>query len=191
MANYKGPLDYIDVATRIVEFREKYPTGSLQQVKVEFVNVNNKDWVIYTAAAYRTPDDIRPGMGTAWEPVPGPTSFTRDSEVQNAETAAWGRAMVAALAVDTKKGIASSEEVRNRQTKSTEAPQAKAPAAKREFTQDEVASATAVMALITNTSDVEELKSAWQLNADLLDVPVDGTTLRDAILGRKDLLTNG
>jgi len=45
--------------------------------------------------------------------------------------------------------------------------------------------------LITNTSDVEELKSAWQLNADLLDVPVDGTTLRDAILGRKDLLTNG
>jgi hypothetical protein len=117
--NYKGPLDYIDVATRIVEFREKFPEGSLQQVKYEFVTVNNKDWVVYTAAAYRSPDDQRPGIGTAWEPIPGPTNFTRDSEVQNAETAAWGRAMVAALAVDTKKGIASSEEVRNRQTKST------------------------------------------------------------------------
>ena len=117
--NYKGPLDYIDVATRIVEFREKFPQGSLQQVKYEFVTVNNKDWVVYTAAAYRSPDDQRPGIGTAWEPIPGPTNFTRDSEVQNAETAAWGRAMVAALAVDTKKGIASSEEVRNRQTKST------------------------------------------------------------------------
>ena len=117
--NYKGPLDYIDVATRIVEFRDKFPTGSLQQVKYEFVTVNNKDWIVYTAAAYRTPDDERPGIGTAWEPIPGPTNFTRDSEVQNAETAAWGRAMVAALAVDTKKGIASSEEVRNRQTKST------------------------------------------------------------------------
>jgi hypothetical protein len=98
MANYKGPLDYIDVATRIIEFREKYPTGSLQQVKLEFVTVNNKDWVVYTAAAFRTPEDIRPGIGTAWEPIPGPTNFTRDSEVQNAETAAWGRAMVAALA---------------------------------------------------------------------------------------------
>jgi hypothetical protein len=117
--NYKGPLDYIDVATRIVEFREKFPQGSLQQVSYEFVNVNGKDWIIYTAAAYRSPDDARPGIGTAWEPIPGPTNFTRDSEVQNAETAAWGRAMVAALAVDTKKGIASSEEVRNRQVKSS------------------------------------------------------------------------
>lgn len=119
---YKGPLDYIDVATRIVEFREKYPEGSLQQQSLQFVVVNGKDWVVYTAAAYRTPDDIRPGVGTAWEPIPGPTQFTRDSEVQNAETAAWGRAMVAALAVDTRKGIASSEEVRNRQEKSADAP---------------------------------------------------------------------
>ena len=116
--DYKGPLDYIDVATRIVEFREKFPEGSLQQVRLEFVVVNGKDWVVYTAAAFRSPEDQRPGIGTAWEPIPGPTPYTRDSEVQNAETAAWGRAMVAALAVDTKKGIASSEEVRNREAKS-------------------------------------------------------------------------
>jgi hypothetical protein len=115
MADYKGPLDYIDVATRIIEFREKFPQGSLTQVDLQFISFGGKDWVVYTAAAYRSPDDQQPGIGTAWEPVPGPTRFTKDSEVQNAETAAWGRAMVAALAVDTKKGIASSEEVRNRQ----------------------------------------------------------------------------
>lgn len=115
-APYKGPLDYIDVASRIIEFRTQYPTGSLVQRTLEFIrDLGGKDWVVYTAAAYRTPDDICPGIGTAWEPIPGATNFTRDSEVQNAETAAWGRAMVAALAVDTKKGIASSEEVRNRQ----------------------------------------------------------------------------
>lgn len=113
--NYKGPLDYIDVASRIVEFREKYPQGSLRQLDLQFLDFAGKSWVVYTAAAYRSPEDELPGIGTAWEPVPGPTSFTKDSEVQNAETAAWGRAMVAALAVDTKKGIASSEEVRNRQ----------------------------------------------------------------------------
>jgi hypothetical protein len=112
---FKGPLDYIDVATRIVEFREKYPTGSLQQVDVKFIELAGTSWVVFTAAAYRTPDDERPGMGTGWEPVPGKTNFTRDSELQNAETAAWGRALVATLAVDTKKGIASAEEVRNRQ----------------------------------------------------------------------------
>jgi len=116
MSDYKGPLDYIDVASRIVEFREKFPDGNLGQVSLEFLSdFGGKDWVVYTAAAYRSPEDTNPGIGTAWEPVPGPTRFTRDSEVQNAETAAWGRAMVAALAVDTKKGVASSEEIRNRQ----------------------------------------------------------------------------
>jgi hypothetical protein len=113
--NYKGPLDYIDVASRIVEFREKYPNGALVQHDLQFLDFAGKSWVVYTAAAYRSPDDKLPGIGTAWEPVPGPTQFTRDSEVQNAETAAWGRAMVAALAVDTRKGVASQEEVRNRQ----------------------------------------------------------------------------
>lgn len=115
MSNYKLPMDYIDVATRIVEFRTQHPEGSLQQASLDFKEVAGGWWVVYTAAAYRTPDDARPGMGTAWEPVPGKTNFTRDSEVQNAETAAWGRAIVAALAADTKKGIASAEEVRNRQ----------------------------------------------------------------------------
>ena len=112
--NFKLDMDYIDVAARIVEFRTKHPDGSLQQVTLDFKEVAGKWWVIYTAAAYRAPDDERPGIGTAWEPVPGKTNFTRDSELQNAETAAWGRAIVAALAADTKRGIASAEEVRNR-----------------------------------------------------------------------------
>jgi hypothetical protein len=112
---FKGPLDYVDVAARIVEFRKKFPEGRLRQKEIQFIEFAGKSWVVYTAEAWRTADDPSPAHGTAWEPVPGPTPYTKDSELQNAETAAWGRAMVAALAVDTKKGIASSEEVRNRQ----------------------------------------------------------------------------
>lgn len=110
-----APPDYIDVAQRIVEFRERFPDGSLQQVDLQFIDFAGKSWVVFTAAAYRTPDDPRPGHGTAWEPVPGPTNFTKDSELQNAETSAWGRALVAVLAADTKRGVASANEVRNRQ----------------------------------------------------------------------------
>lgn len=130
---YKGPLDYIDVAARIVEFRSKHPDGSLTRVSpdgslepLQFLDFGGKAWVLYTAFAYRNQDDRFPGVGTAWEPVPGPTQFTRDSEVQNAETAAWGRAIVAALAADTKKGIASAEEVRTRQDAAAEASQSDA-----------------------------------------------------------------
>jgi hypothetical protein len=120
MRRQQFAMDYIDVATRIVEFREKFPDGSLQQVSLDFREVAGAWWVIYTAAAYRTPDDARPGHGTAWEPVPGWTNFTKGSEVQNAETAAWGRAIVAALAADTKRGIASAEEVRNSRDRQAE-----------------------------------------------------------------------
>lgn len=111
--------DYVDVATRLRMFKEKYPEGSLQPFNperpIEVVTVGEKTFLAYTAAAYRSPDDQRPGIGIAWEPFPGQTPYTRDSEAMNCESSAWGRAIVAALAADTKKGVASADEVRNRQ----------------------------------------------------------------------------
>jgi hypothetical protein len=106
--------DYVDVAERIRTFREKYPNGSLQQVSLQFIEFAGKSWVVYTAAAYRTPDDLTPGHGTAWEPVPGKSNFTRDSEVQNVETSAWGRAIIAVLVADGGKRIASRQEVQHK-----------------------------------------------------------------------------
>lgn len=118
--------DYIDVATRIAEFRETYPDGSLQPANIakpyEIVTVEGATFIVYVAAAYRTQDDKRPGVGAAWEPVPGKTNFTRNSELMNAETSAWGRAIVAVLAADSKKGIASKQEVRNRQEEREDGP---------------------------------------------------------------------
>lgn len=111
--------DYIDVAARIVEFREKYPEGSLQPadaaVPFRVQEIKDQTFIVVVAAAYRNPEDPRPGIGMAYEGFPGRTPYTRGSELQNAETSAWGRAIVAALAADTRKGIASQEEVRNRQ----------------------------------------------------------------------------
>jgi len=185
-ANYKGPLDYIDVATRIIEFREKFPTGSLQPwkdpyvIEVRMPDDRYKSFMVYSAAAYRSPDDKLPGVGYAWEPIPGPTNFTRDSELQNAETAAWGRAMVAALAVDTKKGIASSEEVRNRQT---EKPAAAAPVVetKPTYTEADVIAAGEWIDTVATITDIEQLKKIWADQANLLDVPVNKDTLKAAI----------
>jgi len=111
--------DYVDVATRLHEFRAKHPEGSLQPADpsdpVKVVTVGDKTFLQYVAAAYRTPDDPRPGMGVAWEPMPGTTPFTRDSEAMVCETSAWGRALIAVGAADAKRGIASADEVRNRQ----------------------------------------------------------------------------
>src|SRR5690606_7776514 len=100
--------------------------GSLQPVdpvnpyRVE--TIGDRTFIVYTAAAYRHPDDRRPGIGVAWEPFPGLTPYTRNSELMNAETSAWGRAIIAVLAADAKRGIASLEEVRNRQAEREQQP---------------------------------------------------------------------
>lgn len=119
--------DYVTVAERIAEFREKYPDGSLQsewQLVYIPTAVKNEDgtWgtldrplIVVKAYAYRTPDDPRPGIAHAQENFPGKTPYTRDSELMNAETSAFGRCIVAALAGDTRKSVASQEEVRSRQ----------------------------------------------------------------------------
>lgn len=115
--------DYIEVPERILQFYKDHPKGSLACDLLEFRDLPGKDGkviphVVYRASAFRTPDDPKPGQGTATEPIPGLTPYTKGSEVMNAETSAWGRAL-AALGYVSNKKIASREEVRNRQVEAS------------------------------------------------------------------------
>lgn len=134
--NERSLDDYVDVPERIAEFREKYADGSLQPANpkkpytIETVTVTiqgetgweqvAKTFIVYAAAAYRSPDDARPGIGMAWETVPGTTPYTRNSELMNAETSAWGRAIVAVLAADSKRGIATRSEIAARRAEQSQ-----------------------------------------------------------------------
>jgi hypothetical protein len=122
--------NYVDVAERIRTFRERHPEGSLQPANIDhpytIETIDGRTFIVYVACAYRSPDDTRPGIGCAWEPFPGLSPFVKNSELQNAETSAWGRAIVACLAADTQK-IATVNDVRNRQA---EQPQTKPAVAK-------------------------------------------------------------
>lgn len=103
--------DYITVRERMADFYKRYPDGSLQMDAPEIITVEGKTWAIGRAYAYRSPDDSKPGIGTAWEIVPGLTPYTRGSELQNLETSCWGRAL-AAIGIGIDKGVATAEEVR-------------------------------------------------------------------------------
>ena len=134
---------YVTVEERVRKFFAEYPTGSLRPANpaqpFELVYLDEdraKDWsaaygktkwgryqptcfVVYTAAAYRDADDPNPGVGVAWEPFPGLTPYTHNSEIMNAETSAWGRAIVAVGAAEAR---ASADEVRNRRGEEDHAP---------------------------------------------------------------------
>lgn len=109
--------NYVDVPTRIRQLRAKHPEAVLRPANPEqpftIVEIGGREFIVYVAACYRSPDDKMPAIAVAAEPVIGQSSFTRNSELMNAETSAWGRAIMAALAVD-EPHIASREEVQNR-----------------------------------------------------------------------------
>lgn len=117
--------DYPQVKERIQEFYATYPTGALVTEEVKDVLVtegthSGKDgktyggeectYIVVRSAAYRTPDDPHPGRGTSWMRVPGTTPYTRGSELENAETSAWGRA-IAAVGIRIDRSIASAQEI--------------------------------------------------------------------------------
>jgi hypothetical protein len=110
--------DYIPVNERISAFIAKYPEGSLRPLwpdePYRVLGEGETKWLVYGACAFRHPEDLAPGVGLAWEPVPGRTPYTRGSELMVAETSAWGRAL-AAIGIATNKSIASAEEVRSAQ----------------------------------------------------------------------------
>ena len=116
--------DYIEVSERLRTFIEMYPQGSLDSEWC-YVQRDGEEWLVVKAYAYRDQDDKRPGVGHAWEPIPGRTPYTRGSELQVGETSAWGRAL-AALGIAVHKGVASANEVRAAQARTPDLAQVKA-----------------------------------------------------------------
>ncbi len=112
--------NYVDVPTRFAMALERWPELRLIENRPEVITVNDKIFIAVTVQAWRTPDDPIPAQATAWEPIPGLTPFTRNSEMMNASTSALGRVLGFMMSFGPK--MASVEEVRNRQ------PETNAPA---------------------------------------------------------------
>ena len=114
---------YVPVADRLAKLFADHPDAYLRPLDLRrpywIEEIGGATFLVYAAACYYDAADKCPGIGMAWEPFPGKTPYTRDSELQNAETSAWGRAIVAKGAADTGAGIASRDEVQARDQSET------------------------------------------------------------------------
>jgi hypothetical protein len=106
--------NYVDVPTRFAMALERWPELRIIENRPEIITIADKVFISVTMQAWRTPDDPVPAQATCFEPFPGKTSFTRDSEQMNASTSALGRVLGLMMSFGPK--MASAEEVRNRQT---------------------------------------------------------------------------
>jgi len=117
--------DYVDVAERIRLLLAQYPDASITTSDPRIIQIADRTFIEVTATVQCKDDTGRVSRDTAWEPFPGKTPYTRDSEMMNASTSAVGRA-IGLLGIGLKKSIATSNEVRNRRED--------APAPRREST---------------------------------------------------------
>lgn len=106
--------NYVDVPERFKQALAKWPDLRIMENRPEVITIGDKTFISVTMQAWRTPDDPIPAQATCFEPFPGKTSFTRDSEQMNASTSCLGRVLGLMMSFGTK--MASAEEVRNRQT---------------------------------------------------------------------------
>ena len=113
--------NYVDVATRLKMALEQYPELRIQETSKEIVvNVGEKTFLICTVTVWRTPDDTHPSIASAWEPIPGLTPYTKNSELMVGYTSALGRAL-GYMGIGVTGSISSANEVANRPKDAPEA----------------------------------------------------------------------
>lgn len=119
-----NPLDngYVMVAQRHAKFVEEHPNGAinsslvLSQIAADPNGaVEPYPFVVMRCEIWKDREDQRAGhpadgVGHASMPIPGPTNFTKNSEVENAETSALGRAL-AMIGYHAKETMASEDEI--------------------------------------------------------------------------------
>ena len=83
--------DYVDVPARLKMLAEKFPDVRIKEDAPRIITIGDKTFLEVRVTAWRTPDDQLPAIAFCWEPFPGTTPYTRDSEQMNAATSALGR----------------------------------------------------------------------------------------------------
>lgn len=144
--------DYVTVPERIALFYERFPEGSIVSAVPRVIDIGERVFIEVTTCAYRYPDDPQPAQATAWEPFPGRTPYTKESEMMNAETSAIGRA-IAALGIGTNRSLASANEVANR---NVSAEPRRLPAKARSASSKGSEGVPAIMAAVARLNDLPE-----------------------------------
>ena len=113
--------NYTPVNDRTLMFYKQYPAGVITTQPAKIVTIGDRTFISVIARVYldRFMEDAPITEAEAWEPFPGTTPYTRDSEQMNAATSAVGRAL-GQLGIGIEKGMASSDEVKTAQSRGNE-----------------------------------------------------------------------
>lgn len=149
--------DYVDVPARLKMLAEKYPQVRIIEYQPVIKQIGDKTYIEVKVCAWRDPDDKLPAVAFCWEPFPGTTPYTRDSEQMNAATSALGR-LVAIMLPGAFTKQASANEVLHRAGPPKQKPKFDSPAV--DPWADEPTHQEQVQSIVQRTSNERKAASA-------------------------------
>jgi hypothetical protein len=169
--------NYETVEERLAKFWKAHPKGRVL-TKLEFHD--ERRFIVY-AEIYFDREDTTPVSTGYAEEIVGASPVNRTSALENCETSAIGRGLANC-------GFASIGK-RPSKTEMEKVERYKAEPRKpivpiKEVTQADLNKAKALIDYIPSVQSKEELRRIWDTEKEVLDVKVDGSTLKDVINAR-------
>ena len=195
MAEKYSLEDYETVDMRLRRLYAQFPQA---RVLTDMVYRDDRSFIV-KAELYLNTDDLSPVSTGYAEEIVGVGFVNKTSALENCETSAIGRCISnSILVLGTPEGKRPSRSEMEKVERYESVPRkTKTVNTVREYTKEETEKAILLYQDVINLPialqpphAIEALRGIWKENADSLDVPVNGTTLKDLINKRvKELLT--
>lgn len=174
----KFDLDaYETVELRLRRLYAKFPEA---RVLTDLVFHDERRFIV-KAEIYLDRDDMTAVASGYAEEIVGASPVNRTSALENGETSAIGRAISnSVLCLEASEGKRPSRSEMEKVERYKAEP--RMPATKKpEYTTEQVVEAVALIQHAKDTVDIADLRELWTKNAIYLDIPVEGTTLKDVL----------
>ena len=164
--------EYETVEQRLTRFWKAHPEG---RVLTDLVFHDERRFII-KAEIYFDRDDMT-GVASGYaEEIVGASPVNRTSALENGETSAIGRALAnCGFASEGKRPSRSEMDKVERYSKEPRMAATKP----KTYTESEVKEAEDLMLMLPQVSDIGTLRDLFQVHAGVLDLPLNGTTLKD------------
>jgi hypothetical protein len=175
--------NYETVQDRIIRFYKAFPNG---RIYTDRIYGDERRFEI-KAFLYRNFDDLEPMATGHAEEIVGVGMVNKTSALENCETSAIGRAISnSVLALSAPLEAKPSAEEMKKVERYKESP--RKPIASIKPSAEQIAHITKLYADIPTIQDKDALRSIFTAETKILDLPVNGTTLRDALTAKAESL---
>lgn len=181
--------DYELVESRL---RRLYTAHPEARVLTDMVYRDERSFIV-KAEIYLKADDLTPSATGYAEEIVGAGFVNKTSALENCETSAIGRAISnSVLCLGAPEGKRPSRQEMEKVERYKSEPRKPAPKARPvvEISPEQLAKAAILIPTAKHLTTVDELRTMWTGNQDVLEVKIEGQTLKDTINARVKELTN-